>query len=211
MEKINWAAIRAQFKFDVQTGCPILDEYEYDNFEEFNRKMSVLRVSPGIRLELIWAHFLRKAGIPVRYEGGSENDTDFGMDVSMFDGLVGTDITSNLDGKSDCVFTGITCGNEVKVKVGIRYGNSYGNTFSMPVTVFGVEFPNHKRVSLLERVYGGKLAAFAMYTLFTNSDIIPNNPYKALAEAVVRKDQVQIKRAKSALRRWMMSFQPCVA
>ena len=33
MEKINWAAIRAQFKFDVQTGCPILDEYEYDNFE----------------------------------------------------------------------------------------------------------------------------------------------------------------------------------
>ncbi|MBQ6518780.1 MAG: hypothetical protein IJI14_08670 [Anaerolineaceae bacterium] len=209
--KINWTAIRAQFKFDVQTGCPILDEYEYNGFAEFDRKMRVFCVPPGIRMELIWAHFLRKAGTPgIHYEGGTENDTENGKDMSMF-GIIGSDVTCNLGGKSDCVSTGIIWRNEVKVEIGIRYGNSYGNVFNMPVTVFGVEFPNPEKSTYLERVHGAELAAYAQYTLLTSGVIIPNNPYKALAEAVFRKDQQQIKRAKSALRRWMMSFKACAA
>ena len=207
----NWKAVRAQFKFDVQTGCPILDEYENDNFTEFTRKMNILRVPAGIQTELLWAHFLRKAGIPgLHYEGGSESDVEEGTDMKLFT-IVGSDVTTYLDGKSDCVFTGISCGNEIKVKIGIRYGNSYGNTFSMPVTVLGIEFPDSNESSLSERIVGAELAAFALYTLMTNEKVIKSNPYKALADAVCSKDKDLVKKATSALRRWMMSFQPCAA
>lgn len=211
MANFNWKAVRAQFKFDGQTGCPILDEYEYDGFAEFTRKMKVLRVPAGIQTELLWAHFLRKAGVPgLHYEGGSESDVEEGTDMKLFD-IVCSDITTYLDGKSDCVFTGISCGNEIKVKIGIRYGNSYGNTFGMPVTVLGIEYPDSQRSRLNERVFGSELAAFALYTLMTNENVIKNNPYKALADAVRTKDKDLVKKAKSALRRWMMSFQPCAA
>lgn len=211
MANFNWETVRAQFKFDSQTGCPILDEYEYDGFAEFTRKMKVLRVPAGIQTELLWAHFLRKAGVPgLHYEGGSESDVEEGTDMKLFD-IVCSDITTYLDGKSDCVFTGISCGNEIKVKIGIRYGNSYGNTFSMPVTVFGIEYPNPDNTSIADKVKGAMISAYALHTLFTSEDVIENNPYKALLGAVVQKDQQQIKKAKSSLMRWMMSFKQCAA